>query len=53
MRVCSQLTQGQRYRIEALVKIGHNQTMVVEVLTVNKSTISRKVMVWEKLGIFN
>lgn len=39
----TQLTQGQRYQIEALVKTGHNQTMIAKVLTVNKSTISREL----------
>ncbi len=43
MRVYSQLTQGQRYQIEALVKTGHNQTMIAKVLTINKSTISREL----------
>ena len=43
MRVYFQLTQGQRYQIEALVKTGHNQTMIAKVLTVNKSTISREL----------
>jgi transposase, IS30 family len=39
----TQLTQGQRYQIEALLRTGHNQTMVAEVLTVHKSTISREL----------
>lgn len=43
MRVYSQLTQGQRYQIEALMKKGHNQTMITKVLSVNKSTISREL----------
>lgn len=43
MRVYAQLTQGQRYQIEALLKTGHNQTMIAEVLSVNKSTISREL----------
>ena len=43
MRVYTQLTQGQRYQIEALLKTGHNQTMIAKVLSVNKSTISREL----------
>ena len=39
----TQLTQGQRYKIEALLKTGHNQTMIASVLTVHKSTISREL----------
>jgi len=43
MRVYTQLTQGQRYQIEALLKTGHNQTMIATVLSVHKSTISREL----------
>ncbi len=43
MRVYAQLTQGQRYQIEALLKTGHNQTMIAKVLAVHKSTISREI----------
>ncbi len=43
MRVYTQLTQGQRYQIEALLKTGHNQTMIAKVLSVHKSTISREL----------
>ena len=39
----AQLTQGQRYQIEALLKTGHNQTMLAKVLSVHKSTISREL----------
>jgi IS30 family transposase len=39
----AQLTQGQRYQIEALLKTGHNQTMIAKVLSVHKSTISREL----------
>ena len=39
----TQLTQGQRYQVEALYKAGHNQTMIANVLTVHKSTISREL----------
>ena len=41
MRVYTQLTQVQRYQVEALYKVGHNQTMIANILTVHKSTISR------------
>ncbi len=43
MRVYAQLNQGQRYQIEALLKTGHNQTMIAKVLIVHKSTISREL----------
>ncbi len=39
----AQLTHGQRYQIEALLKTGHNQTMIAKVLIVHKSTISREL----------
>ena len=39
----TQLTQGQRHQIEALLRTGHNQTMIAEVLSVHKSTISREL----------
>ena len=39
----TQVTQGQRYQIEALLKTGHNQTMIANVLGVHKSTISREL----------
>ena len=39
----TQLTQGQRYQIEALLKTGHNQTSIARVLAVHKSTISREL----------
>ena len=39
----TQLTQGQRYQAEALYKADHNQTMIANVLTVDKSTISREL----------
>ncbi len=35
----AQLTQGQRYQIEAPLKISHNQTRATKVLSVHKSTI--------------
>ena len=37
----AQLTHGQRYQIEALLKTGHNQIMIVNTLTVQKSMVSR------------
>jgi transposase, IS30 family len=39
----TQLTQGQRYQVEALYKVSHNQTMIANILTVHKSTISREL----------
>ena len=39
----AQLTHGQRYQIEALLKTGHNQTMIAKVLSVHKSTVSREL----------
>ena len=43
MSVYTQLTQGQRYQVEALYKTGHNQTMIANILTVHKSPISREL----------
>ena len=39
----TQLTQEQRYQIYALLKMGHNQTEIAEVIEVHKSTISREL----------
>ena len=39
----AQLTHGQRYQIEALLKTGQTQTMIANVLIVHKSTISREI----------
>ena len=39
----TQLTRGQRYQIQALMKAGHNQTEIATVVGVHKSTISREV----------
>ena len=39
----TQLTQGQRYQIEALLKTGNNQTLIANALAVHKSTISREL----------
>ena len=38
-----QLTQGQRYQIEALLKAGNKQVEVATILGVHKSTISREL----------
>ena len=38
-----QLTQGQRYQMEALLKAGHNQTMIATILSIHKSTVSREL----------
>ena len=39
----TQLTQEQRYQINAMLKIGHSQTEIAAVLGVHKSTISREL----------
>lgn len=39
----TQLTQGQRYQISALLKMGHNQTEISKVVGKHKSTISREL----------
>ena len=39
----TELTQGQRYQVETLYNVGHNQTMIANILTVHKSTISREL----------
>lgn len=39
----SHLTLEQRYKIEAFIKAGWNQTLIAEELGVNKSTISREL----------
>ena len=43
MRDCTQLTQEERYQIEALLKMGHHQSEIAVVLNRDKSTISREV----------
>lgn len=43
MHTYSQLTQIQRYQISALLKIGHFQTEIAEIVGVHKSTISREL----------
>ena len=39
----TQLTQEQRYQIQALLKMGHSQTKIADALGVHKSTISREL----------
>ena len=39
----TQLTQGQHYQMEALLKAGHNQTMIATILSIHKSTVSREL----------
>lgn len=39
----TQLTRGQRYQIYALLKAGHNQTRIAELIGCHKSTISREL----------
>lgn len=43
MRIYTQLTQGQRYQIYALLKMGHLQVEIAKVIGVHKSTISREL----------
>ena len=43
MRDYTQLTQEERYQIEALLKMGHCQSEIAVVLKRHKSTISREV----------
>jgi IS30 family transposase len=38
----TQLTSEQRYQIQVLLKMGHNQTEIAKCLGVHKSTISRE-----------
>jgi len=38
----NQLTQEQRYQIYALLKMGHNQSEIANVICVHKSTVSRE-----------
>jgi len=39
----TQLTQGQRYQIEALLEGEHNQSEIAKILGVHKSTVSREL----------
>jgi len=43
MRHYSQLAQGQRYQIFALMKAGNNQTDIAGIIGVHKSTVSREL----------
>jgi len=43
MSTYTQLTQEQRYQIYALMKAGHNQTEIAEIVGVHKSTVSREL----------
>ena len=43
MNTYTQLTQEQRYQIYALLKMGHNQTEMADMLSVHKSTLSREL----------
>ena len=43
MRTYMQLTQEQRYQISALLKAGHNQTDIADLIKVHKSTVSREL----------
>ena len=39
----SQLTLGQRYRMESFISVGHTQSSIAKLIGVNKSTISREL----------
>ena len=43
MKRYKQLTQAQRYHIDALRKTSHSQTEIAQALGVNKSTICREL----------
>lgn len=43
MRHYTQLTEHQRYQIYALMKAGHNQTQIADIIGVHKATVSREV----------
>jgi IS30 family transposase len=43
MRTYTQLTQEQRYQIYALMKAGHKQSEIADLIDVHKSTIGREV----------
>ena len=43
MRTYTQLTREQRYQIYALLKMGHEQTEIVGVIGVHKSSVSREI----------
>ena len=44
MSCYTQLTQGQRYQMEALLKAGHNQIEIATFLSSHKSTVSRELL---------
>ncbi len=43
MKTYTQLTREQRYQIYVLMKTGHHQTKIAELIAVHKSTISREL----------
>jgi IS30 family transposase len=43
MKTYKQLAQEQRYQISALLRMGHNQTDIANIIGVDKSTISREL----------
>ena len=43
MRTYTQLTREQRYQIYALLKAGHDQKEIAQLIKVHKSTISREL----------
>jgi len=42
MRTYTQLTREQRYQLSALLKMGHSQTEIAEVIGMHKSNILRE-----------
>ncbi len=42
MRTYTQLTREQRYQLSALLKMGHSQTEIAEVIGMHKSNIRRE-----------
>ena len=42
MRTCTQLTREQRFQFSPLLKMGHSQTEIAEVIGMHKSSIRRE-----------
>jgi transposase len=51
MRTYTQLTQVQRYQVYALMKAGHNQSEIAQLVDVHKSTISPRTAPQPKLAL--
>ncbi len=43
MSNCTQLTEEQRYQICSLLRMGHTQNEIAEVIGVHKPTVSREL----------